>query len=76
MNCFEEVKSRNSPIILITNNNFDYNLDCTIIKIIKNNTFGSLLAIIPLQLLAYYLSINKGINPDIPRNLAKVVSVE
>lgn len=76
MNCFEEVKSRDSPIILITNNDFDYNLDCKIIKIIKNNTFGSLLAIIPLQLLAYYLSINKGINPDIPRNLAKVVSVE
>ena len=43
---------------------------------VKNNTFGSLLAIIPLQLLAYYLSINKNINPDIPRNLAKVVTVE
>jgi glucosamine--fructose-6-phosphate aminotransferase (isomerizing) len=29
-----------------------------------------------LQLLAYYISINKGINPDIPKNLAKVVTVE
>jgi glucosamine--fructose-6-phosphate aminotransferase (isomerizing) len=31
---------------------------------------------IPLQILAYELSIQKGINPDIPRNLAKVVTVE
>ena len=76
MNCFEEVKSRNSPIILITNNDYNFIKDCHIIKIINNNTFGSLLAIIPLQLLAYYLSINKNINPDIPRNLAKVVTVE
>jgi glucosamine--fructose-6-phosphate aminotransferase (isomerizing) len=36
----------------------------------------SLLGIIPTQLLAYYLSVNKGINPDKPKNLAKVVTVE
>ncbi len=29
-----------------------------------------------MQLFAYYLSINKGINPDKPKNLAKVVTVE
>jgi glucosamine--fructose-6-phosphate aminotransferase (isomerizing) len=76
LNCFEEVHSRNSPIIIITNNNLDLKKECTIINIIKNQTYGSLLAIIPLQLLAYYLSINRGINPDIPKNLAKVVTVE
>ena len=76
LNCFEEVHSRNSPIIIITNNNLDLKKECNIIKINKNNSYGSLLAIIPLQLLAYYLSINRGINPDIPKNLAKVVTVE
>jgi glucosamine--fructose-6-phosphate aminotransferase (isomerizing) len=76
LNCFEEVHSRNSPIIMITNNNLDLKKECSIIKITKNHSYGSLLSIIPLQLLAYYLSINRGINPDIPKNLAKVVTVE
>jgi len=31
--------------------------------------------IIPLQLLAYYVSVKKGLNPDMPRNLAKSVTV-
>jgi glucosamine--fructose-6-phosphate aminotransferase (isomerizing) len=77
INCFEEVHSRNSPILMITNNqNIDLKRSCKIIKIPKNNSYSSLLGIIPLQLLAYYLSIGRGINPDIPKNLAKVVTVE
>ena len=32
--------------------------------------------IIPLQLLAYHVSVLRGINPDRPRNLAKSVTVE
>ncbi len=32
--------------------------------------------VIPLQLLAYYMAIEKGINPDTPRNLAKSVTVK
>jgi glucosamine--fructose-6-phosphate aminotransferase (isomerizing) len=77
LNCCEEIYSRNSPITVITNNNLDdlYN-KYEIIKIIQNSSYSSLLAIIPLQLLAYYVSVNRGINPDIPKNLAKVVTVE
>jgi glucosamine--fructose-6-phosphate aminotransferase (isomerizing) len=30
---------------------------------------------VPLQLLAYYVTIDKGYNPDQPRNLAKVITV-
>lgn len=41
-----------------------------------NKTFQSLINIIPIQILAYKLSISKGINPDTPKNLAKVVTVE
>ena len=46
------------------------------IYVIDNETYGSLLSVILLQLLAYYISIEKGINPDTPKNLAKVVTVE
>ena len=74
LNCYEEVKSRNSKIIFITNNQ---NLDKENTIIIPyNKTFSSLLAILPLQLIAYNLSINREINPDKPKNLAKVVTVE
>jgi glucosamine--fructose-6-phosphate aminotransferase (isomerizing) len=39
-------------------------------------TFSGLLSVIVLQILAYYLSIEQKINPDQPRNLAKVVTVD
>jgi glucosamine--fructose-6-phosphate aminotransferase (isomerizing) len=35
-----------------------------------------LLAVIPLQLLAYKIAMRRGLNPDQPRNLAKTVTVE
>jgi glucosamine--fructose-6-phosphate aminotransferase (isomerizing) len=35
-----------------------------------------ILAVVPLQLFAYYVSTSKGIDPDKPRNLAKSVTVE
>ena len=78
LNCYQEVASRNSPIILITN---DITISAEIqsddiIYVPENNTYASLLGIIPIQLLAYRLSINRGINPDKPKNLAKVVTVE
>ena len=37
---------------------------------------GSLLAVIPLQLFAYYVATHRGLNVDQPRNLAKTVTVE
>jgi len=77
MNCYEEVISRDSPIIFITNSDpTAKNIQNEYILISKNTSYSSLLGIIPIQLLAYYLSINKGINPDKPKNLAKVVTVE
>ena len=74
LNCYEEVKSRYSPILLITNNKGIKKDNC--IYVPQNKSFNSLLGIIPLQLIAYYLSIRKNINPDQPKNLAKVVTVE
>jgi glucosamine--fructose-6-phosphate aminotransferase (isomerizing) len=46
------------------------------IKLPANKTMTGLLSVIVLQLLSYNLSILRGINPDRPRNLAKVVTVD
>jgi glucosamine--fructose-6-phosphate aminotransferase (isomerizing) len=77
-NCYEEVKSRYAKILLISNNEKINHENKIMIPYDK--TFGSLLAVIPLQLIAYYSSINNtkypNINPDLPKNLAKVVTVE
>ncbi|MDP2650069.1 MAG: glutamine--fructose-6-phosphate transaminase (isomerizing), partial [bacterium] len=32
--------------------------------------------VIPMQLLAYYLALERGLDPDMPRNLAKSVTVK
>ena len=80
MNCLQEVYSRSSPIVLITNQGLNSCLDSlsnvVTINVRENSSYSSLLGAIPLQLIAYYLSIEKGINPDKPKNLAKVVTVE
>jgi len=72
-NCVEEVKSRNSPVFLISNKT---NLENNEIGVSANSSYSSLLGLVPIQFLAYYLSVEKGINPDKPKNLAKVVTVE
>ena len=38
--------------------------------------FATSLAVIPLQLMGYYVSVAKGLDVDKPRNLAKSVTVE
>ena len=38
--------------------------------------FAGILAVVPLQLLGYYMSVAKGLDVDKPRNLAKSVTVE
>jgi glucosamine--fructose-6-phosphate aminotransferase (isomerizing) len=69
----EEIKTRGAFIVEISPNapETPNNL------ILPNNkTFTGLISVITLQLLSYHLSIQKGINPDRPRNLAKVVTVD
>ena len=77
LNCYQEVSSRNAPVLIITNDvSISKDVSCDIIYVPENKSYSSLLGIIPIQLLAYHLSINNGINPDKPKNLAKVVTVE
>ena len=72
-NVYEELKSRKARIIFITDEKSGLENE---ILVDKNEIFGGLLANVCIQLLTYYKAINKKINPDFPRNLAKVVSVE
>jgi len=74
-NAYNEVKSRNADILFITDDTRCVNDENTI-KIKENHTFGGILSNIIIQLISYELSLLKNINPDFPRNLAKVVTVE
>jgi glucosamine--fructose-6-phosphate aminotransferase (isomerizing) len=72
----EEIHSRHADIILITNKKIDR--DTEIFKeilYVPTKKFN-ILSIIPLQMIAYYLALAHEYNPDFPRNLAKVVTVE
>jgi glutamine---fructose-6-phosphate transaminase (isomerizing) len=73
-NAYEEVLSRYAKIIFITDNQECIKENTIILP--QNKSYSELLSIIPIQFLAYYISIEKGINPDMPKNLAKVVTVE
>ena len=74
LNAYAEITSRLAIVIMITDN--DKCDKPNTIKIPYNKTYRELLSIIPLQLLSYELSLSRGLNPDMPRNLAKVVTVE
>ena len=74
INVYNEVKCRGAKIYTITDNKNCERENSFIID--TESILNNLLSIIPLQFLSFYLSINKNINPDYPRNLAKVVTVE
>lgn len=76
-NAFQETVARNAYIIRITDTLISaWSGSPNILTIEQNDTFGSIVANIYVQLLSYYISIDRGYNPDFPRNLAKVVTVE
>lgn len=75
-NAYEEIVSRHAPVIFITSKSDQPKERKNILFVPENKVFSDLLCVIPLQLLAYKLAISRGINPDIPKNLAKVVTVE
>ena len=75
----KEVKSRGADIVLFIKEALSGDLD-TEYQVIKlpdmQDEFMVLPASVALQLLAYYVSSDKGFDVDKPRNLAKVVTVE
>ena len=73
----QEVITRGAKILVITNQDLGNKGFETIINIPEVATeLSPVLSIIPLQLLAYYISKEKGLDVDKPRNLAKSVTVE
>ena len=74
-----ECKSRGAYLAGVTmNGNFSVedSVNFTVYIPRTDEHFTASLAVIPLQLLAYYTSVNRGLDVDKPRNLAKSVTVE
>ena len=74
-----ECKSRGAYLMGLTtfgNYNTEDTADFTVYIPKTDPHFATSLAVIPLQLLGYYVSVNKGMDVDKPRNLAKSVTVE
>ena len=75
----QEVKSRGAYLMGVAENGSYYLEDMVdfVVYVPKTDPhFTTTLAIIPLQLMGYYVSVAKGLDVDKPRNLAKSVTVE
>ena len=72
----EEVISRGAKSIIITNLKLEKNFDYVINIPHISKYLSPILSVIPMQILAYYISKEKGLDVDKPRNLAKSVTVE
>ena len=74
-----ECKSRGAYLMALTNYGryeAEDTADFTVYVPKTDKHFIASLAIVPLQLMGYYVSLAKGLDPDKPRNLAKSVTVE
>ncbi len=76
----EEVKARNAHVIAL-GSSADETLKSESDEFIGlpneiNEMFSPLPYVIPMQLLSYYISVERGLDPDKPKNLAKCVTVE
>lgn len=74
-----ELSSRGAFVLAVTNagnHEIEKAADYVIYIPLTNKYFTNSLAIIPLQLFSYYVSVGKGCDVDKPRNLAKSVTVE
>ena len=75
----EEARARDGAIIAITdegNEDVPHHADRTITVPRTLDLLTPILAVIPLQLLAYHIALRRGCDVDQPRNLAKSVTVE
>ena len=74
-----EVKSRGAYLCGVTsygNYSLEDTADFSIYVPKTDEHFAASLAVIPLQLIGYYISVSRGLDVDKPRNLAKSVTVE
>lgn len=73
-----EVKARGADVLVITTiKDFPVDVADKVFTLPEiEDLFSPLLTMIPLQLIAYHVTVNKGLDVDKPRNLAKSVTVE
>lgn len=75
----KSVKARGASVVLVTNKNVlpDPEICDHVVKIPKTIAeLSASLSIVPMQLLSYYIGVYRGCDIDMPRNLAKSVTVE
>ena len=75
----QDVKSRNGRILAVETEGDEQvkKIADSVLEIPQTlNALVPLLSVLPLQILAYYVAVNKGLDVDMPRNLAKSVTVE
>lgn len=75
----KEIKARKGPVVVVTNSTdpvIDDIADEVILIPECHALFTPLLSVIPLQLISYFVGLEKEVNIDKPRNLAKSVTVE
>ena len=71
------MKARGAQVIVITDRpTLAQGIDPDPIVIPSNGPLTAMLSVLPLQLIAYELAVLRGIDPDMPRNLAKAVTVD
>ena len=72
----QEVVTRGAKTFIVTNQELNHNFDEVITIPSTSSLISPILSVVPLQILAYYISKEKGLDVDNPRNLAKSVTVE
>ena len=73
----EEIRARGGPVLAISQGQEITQADAGCLQLPRTHPLLSpILALVPLQLLAYHAAIARGCNVDQPRNLAKSVTVE
>jgi glucosamine--fructose-6-phosphate aminotransferase (isomerizing) len=79
MSNLEEIKARGGPVIAVTNpgeEEVSARADEVIYVPSAPEYLQPIVAVVPLQLLAYHIALLRGCDVDKPRNLAKSVTVE
>ena len=74
LSTYQEIIARDTTCFVITDS--DMKIDSNILNVPKLDYYQEIVFTVALQYIGYYISIKRGLNPDRPRNLAKVVTVE
>jgi glucosamine--fructose-6-phosphate aminotransferase (isomerizing) len=77
LNTYQELVSREAHVMIVTDLNYHDELECEhVVYVPHNESLPEVLFANMMQMFAYCIAVENGYNPDRPRNLAKVVTVE